>query len=551
MGMREWLTDYSKGDNLALYWKIFGARERAKSRFFQDVLNLICSRMAHRHGGYIGRGAVLEGIPSLPHGLHGVYISRFAKIGKGCRIYQNVTIGEKGRKAPTIGDNCLIGAGAVLLGDIRIGAGAKIGAGAVVCRDVPAGATAVSKQAYSVEKEGEQRRASLSIRERKEKRESALADGTEAPAQAGITQRARAWIELDADALRYNVRALQGRLPAGCRLMPAVKADAYGHGAVWIAKQLAGAGVDAFCVACAQEGEQLRRCGIEGEILILGYTPPQQLERLARYGLTQTVVDFSYAEMLRESGMRLHVHVGVDTGMHRLGERWENMENIFRIFEMENLTVDGLFTHLCVADSARIEDREYTKKQAEAFFSVAGRIQRRFGYRPKLHLLSSAGIFACPEYAADFVRPGIALYGAYGNGILRPVLSLKAYVACVQTLHDGETAGYGRAFTADGERRIAVLSIGYADGLPSALSEGKGWVLLGGKRAPIAGRVCMDQTLVDVTGIDSVQAGDVAVLIGRDGREEITAGEMAGWAHTIPNDILSRLGSRLERLPVG
>ncbi len=144
MKMRQWLTDYSKGDNLWLYWKVFRARESAKGRLVSDVLNLLCSRMAHKHGGYIGKGAVVEEIPCLPHGLHGVYISRFAKIGKNCRIYQNVTIGESNRKAPQIGDGCLIGAGSILLGDIRIGDRAKIGAGAVVCRDVLADATVVA-----------------------------------------------------------------------------------------------------------------------------------------------------------------------------------------------------------------------------------------------------------------------------------------------------------------------------------------------------------------------------------------------------------------------
>lgn len=539
MGLRNWLTDYSKGDGLWLYWKVFRAREKVKTKGLGDLLNLICSRMAHRHGGYIGKGAVLEGIPSLPHGLHGIYISRFARIGKGCRIYQNVTVGEKGRKAPVIGSDCLIGAGAVLLGDIRIGDGAKIGAGAVVCRDVPAGATAVSPQAHIAE----------SIQ--KEAKPDGGNGGREKCGLPGQNDRTgRAWIELDGAALLHNVKVLQGRLPGGCRLMPALKADAYGHGAAWTAGKLAEAGVDAFCVACVKEGEQLRQHGVEGEILVLGYTAPGQLDSLVKNRLVQTVVDFSYAGMLQESGRTLHVHIGVDTGMHRLGERWENQENIFRIFEMKNLIVDGLFTHLCVADSDKKEDREYTRRQAEAFFAVADAVQQKFGVNVKLHLLSSAGVFACPRYAGDYVRPGIALYGAYGGAKkeLRPVLSLKARVVCVKKLCDGETAGYGRAFTAEGERTIAVLAIGYADGLPGALSNGAGWVLLAGKRAPVAGRICMDQTLVDVSGIPKVRAGDIAVLIGRDGEEEITVLEMAAWAHTIPNDILSRLGSRLERV---
>lgn len=155
MSIREWLTDYSKGDNLKLYWSVFRAREAAKAGIWADVLNLLCSRLACRHGGYIGKGAVIEEIPSLPHGLHGVYISRFAKIGKGCRIYQNVTIGEVNRKAPKIGNRCLIGAGAVLIGGIRIGDDVKIGAGAVVSRDVPDGCTVVAPGAVLVERKGE------------------------------------------------------------------------------------------------------------------------------------------------------------------------------------------------------------------------------------------------------------------------------------------------------------------------------------------------------------------------------------------------------------
>lgn len=156
MSVRQWLTDYSKGDDLTFYWKLFWAREAAGNGMRADILNLLCSRAAHRHGGYIGRGARLLDVPSLPHGLHGIYISRFATIGKGCRIYQNVTVGEVDRKAPEIGDNCLIGAGAVLIGGIRIGNGVKIGAGAVVCKDVPEGSTVVSPPAVILERKDQE-----------------------------------------------------------------------------------------------------------------------------------------------------------------------------------------------------------------------------------------------------------------------------------------------------------------------------------------------------------------------------------------------------------
>lgn len=371
----------------------------------------------------------------------------------------------------------------------------------------------------------------------------------------------RAWIELDREALAHNVAVLRTRLPAGCRLMPAVKADAYGHGAVWTAKELSRLGVDAFCVACAREGAELRQNGIAGEILVLGYTPPEDFFLLEKYQLIQTVADYVHAEALEQYGKRLHVHVAVDTGMHRLGEDYGNTEGLSRIMAMKNLAVDGFFTHLCAADSSDPEDQAFTRRQAARFYSAVDRITKerkpvtaRNGFRPRLHLLASCGIFNYPEYAEDYARAGIALYGGAGTGnrptgmeALRPVLTLKAKVACIKSLAAGETAGYGRAFLAEREKRLAVITIGYADGLPYSLSNGTGAVLIRGKKAPVAGRICMDQTLVNVSDIPDAEAGDIAVVIGRSGEEEILAGDLAEQSGTIANEILSRLGRRLER----
>lgn len=365
----------------------------------------------------------------------------------------------------------------------------------------------------------------------------------------------RAWIELDREALAHNVAVLRARLPGGCRLMPAVKANAYGHGAVLIAKELNRLGVDAFCVACAQEGAELRQNGVTGEILVLGYTPPQDFFLLEKYQLIQTAVDRFHAEELNRYGKKLYVHVAVDTGMHRLGEDWSSMGGLREIMSMKNLAVDGIFSHLCASDTDNPEDRAFTQEQAKRFLGVAKTLQRDFNVNLKAHLLSSYGIFQYPEYAQDYARAGIALYGVpetkpgcAGMEELMPVLSLKAGVACVKTLPAGETAGYGRAFLAEQERRLAVLSIGYADGLPRSLSNGAGAVLIRGKKAPIAGRICMDQTLVDVSSIPGVKAGDAAVVIGRSGAEEITACDLAEQSGTIANEILSRLGGRLERM---
>lgn len=371
-------------------------------------------------------------------------------------------------------------------------------------------------------------------------------------------RRDRAWIELDMGALRHNVAVLRALLPPGCALMPAVKADAYGHGAVLIARELNRLGVRAFCVASAREGAQLRGSGVEGEILVLGYTHPQLIPLLHRAKLTQTVLDASYAECLNRAGLPLEVQIKIDTGMHRLGERWTQIDALERIFACRNLRVTGAFTHLCADETTGEEDRAYTHAQARAFQDAVATLRKRGCQVPKVHALASYGLLNYPEIGGDYARIGIALYGVLSGAsnavpraaALRPVLSLKARVAQLQTLRPGERAGYDLQFTARRETRLAVLSIGYADGLPRCLSCGVGTVLLRGRRAPIAGRICMDQTLVDATEIPETAPGDEAVLIGKSGAEEITACDVAEAAGTISNEILSRLGGRLERIAV-
>ncbi|MDE7313669.1 MAG: serine racemase VanT catalytic subunit [Eubacterium sp.] len=368
----------------------------------------------------------------------------------------------------------------------------------------------------------------------------------------------RAWLELDRSALYHNVVALRERLPDSCRLMPAVKADAYGHSAVLVAKILQDAGVDAFCVACAKEGVQLRKKGIQGMILVLGYTHPQQFALLEKYCLTQTVVDHAYAIQLDAYGRTLHVHIGIDTGMHRLGVRSDRLEQVADIYEMEHLAVDGLYTHLCVSDSMTADGRSYTDAQAQAFYRLVAQLEQRGYPCPCIHMQASYGVLNYPELAGDYARVGIALYGVLSTSedtagwqnLLQPVLSMKARVATVKMLYRGESAGYGIRFTAKQDMKIATLTVGYADGLPRTLSEGVGSVLIHGYRAPVIGRVCMDQTTVDVSGIPHVQAGDEAVLIGRCGELEISVCDLAAQAGTITNEILSRMGARLERVVV-
>lgn len=368
----------------------------------------------------------------------------------------------------------------------------------------------------------------------------------------------RAWVELNRVALSQNVQFLYSRLPEGCMLMAAVKAEAYGHGAVRISKELNHLGVHAFCVACIAEAITLRKHGIAGEILVLGYTSPKEFSLLYRYHLTQTVVDYSYALELNQYGKKLHVHIGVDTGMHRLGERCENMEKLCSIYEMKNLVIDGIFTHLSAANSLLPEDKAFTKNQVSLFYQLIDEWKRRGYPCPKLHLQSSYGVLNYPELAEDYARVGIALYGVLSNqedtkvwkDCLYPVLTLKARVAIVKDLYRGESVGYGMGYIAKRSMRIATIAIGYADGLPRSLSNGKGSILIKGHRAPIIGRICMDQTIVDVSEIPNVKTGDIAVLIGKSGNEEISVTDLAKQADTITNEVLSRLSNRLEQIMV-
>lgn len=371
-------------------------------------------------------------------------------------------------------------------------------------------------------------------------------------------KKGRAWIELDMGNLKHNIEEFRRVLPPYCALMPAVKANAYGHGAVPVAQALQNEGVHAFCVASAAEGVELRQSGIQGEILVLGYTHPAEFDDLIAYDLIQTVIDGNYAQEMQDDGRRFTVHVGIDTGMHRIGERWENIEEIVKIFRLPNLNVTGVFSHLCVSDGNSAQEQSYTIEQIHHFEYVIEELHRQGFNHFKCHLQGSYGILNYSECCFDYARAGIALYGIYSTKNdrtkasvdLKPVLSLKTRVESVKTLYHGEGAGYGLTYSANGNRKIAALSIGYADGVPRELSN-CGYVLCNGKIAPVAGRICMDQMLVDVTEIETVEAGDEAVLIGKSGDLEIQAEEMAQWAGTISNEIVSRLGERLERVAEG
>lgn len=372
-------------------------------------------------------------------------------------------------------------------------------------------------------------------------------------------QKGRAWIELYREHLRHNIGLLQRLLPIGCRLMPAMKANAYGHGAVLMAQALEQMGIRDYCVACAAEGVQLRKAGIRGQILVLGYTHPEDFDELREYQLTQTIVDSAYARQLSAYGRALLVHVGIDTGMHRLGINSEQYEEIKKLWELPNLQITGVFSHLCTSDGDSREEQAFTKLQEERFLQVIQRLRKEGKRGFAMHLQGSYGILNAEHLFGNYqyARAGIALYGTLSQPSrslrqqfsLAPVLSLKARIASVREIEKGEGAGYGLTWHAEGRQRLAAVSIGYADGIPRALSN-RGEALVCGEKAPIVGRICMDQLLLDVTKISGVQAGEEVVLIGKSQNSEIRVEEMAAKAGTISNEILSGLGDRLCRMMI-
>ena len=360
-------------------------------------------------------------------------------------------------------------------------------------------------------------------------------------------EKARAWAEISIPAIVHNARLFEVRSRVG--MMAVLKADAYGHGAIKLGKELEKNGISHFCVASLSEAVSLRKAKVEGSILILGYTPPEMAGLLSFYRLCQAIVDEDYAAALQTYAGKepVEVHVAVDTGMHRLGISWQQPEKIEAVFRMDKLKVTGLFSHLCVADSRVESDRMYTFSQFERFDSVIEWLHQK-GFRDfAAHIQSSYGVINYGQFKYDFSRIGIALYGV-GSPSLVPAMTIKARIARVSQLEPGDCVGYGRAFTAVGPMQVAVVTIGYADGLPRNFTQtGQAGVLIHGHWAPVIGRICMDQMFVDVTGIQAAP-GDMAVIMGSDGGRRIDVTDIARWCGTISNEILSRLGRRLERI---
>jgi alanine racemase len=368
----------------------------------------------------------------------------------------------------------------------------------------------------------------------------------------------RSWAEIDLDAIAYNVREIKGLLKDKVEMMGVVKADAYGHGVLEVVRTLLDSGVTQLAVSMLDEAIQIRKSGIDVPILILSYTEPARADEIIQYDVTQTVYSNELAQALSEASERLgrsvRVHVKVDTGMTRIGfiPGLKTVEEIIGISRLPGVIVEGIFTHFASADEA---ERDYTWMQYERFISLCNELEGAGLHIPVKHVCNSAGIVQYPEMHLDLVRPGIILYGLHPSSqvdksmiCLKPAMTLKAKVILVKDVEPDTCISYGRTFRTACKSRIATIPIGYADGYARLLSS-KGRVLVNGESAPIVGRICMDQCMIDVTDFKyEVKAGDEAVIFGSQGDACISVDEVAAEIGTINYEIVCNIGKRIPRV---
>jgi len=365
------------------------------------------------------------------------------------------------------------------------------------------------------------------------------------------------WAEVDLDCLAHNMRETRRVTPKETLIMAAVKADGYGHGAPEAAEVFLENGADRLCTATLDEAVQLRRLGFTAPILCLGYVPEYLYGVALEYGVGVTVYRLDHARALSEAatqmGVDAVVHVKLDTGMGRLGFRVSEatVDEVAGVSSLKGINLEGVFTHFAVADEA---EKGYTRMQFSRFMETVEGLERRGVEIPLKHVSNSAAIIDFPEYSLDMVRPGIMLYGFYpsphvdhGRVSLRPVMTLKAKVSHVKEVPESAGISYGLTYKTGRRSVIATIPVGYADGYSRRLSN-LGWVAVRGARAPIVGRVCMDQFMVDVTDIPGVSVGDVVTLMGDGSGGSPHVEEVAAWMGTITHEVTCGISKRVPRV---
>lgn len=373
----------------------------------------------------------------------------------------------------------------------------------------------------------------------------------------------RTWAEIDLDALDYNIKQIQSKINPDTKIMGVVKADCYGHGDGMIARKLQEAGFDWFGVANLEEGISLRNQRIEKPILVLGFTQAQYVDILAKYHITQTLVGMEHAQKLQEEAEKLGVcvdcHVKLDTGMTRVGfqtddENFEqSLQDIIAVSKMKNLHITGIFTHYAVADAYTNDNPAFTQMQFTRFTQMIDALQKAGVDVGLRHCANSATIISYPEKHLDMCRAGVITYGmlpsdeCQGKIDIKPLMTLKTSIGLIKKVKAGSQLSYGRTYTAKTDRIIATVPMGYADGYARVLSN-QSRMLVNGKFAPVVGRVCMDQTMLDITDIPDVHMGDEVVVFGRQGDAVLPVEELAEKLHTINYEVTCMVAKRVPRI---
>ncbi|MFA7636938.1 MAG: alanine racemase [Monoglobales bacterium] len=370
----------------------------------------------------------------------------------------------------------------------------------------------------------------------------------------------RTWAEVDLGAIENNIKNIKEYVGDNIKVLAVVKADAYGHGSVPVAKRLTENGADYLGVAFVGEAEELRSAGIDCPILLLGYTNAADVEKAVELGVTPTIFHFETAKRFSDAAIKagkvVKIHVKIDTGMNRVGFECndKSVEEIVKISKLENLEIEGIFTHFACADEAL---REYTDYQAENFLGFIGKLEKQGINILIKHACNSAGIIGFPEYHFDMVRAGIITYGiAPSEEVdisklnLKPALTVKSTVSRVFDIAPGEKISYGGTFIAQKPMKAAVLPIGYADGYLRALSN-KGIVLVNGQYAKVIGRICMDQCIIDVTNVNNINVEDEVIIAGGSHDCPVSFEALAKICDTISYELFCVIGKRVPRVYLG
>ncbi|AFM39798.1 alanine racemase [Desulfosporosinus acidiphilus SJ4] len=368
----------------------------------------------------------------------------------------------------------------------------------------------------------------------------------------------QAWAEVNLQALKDNYYKLQAYTQS--EMMPIVKADAYGHGIIPVVKTLMNCGAKRFGVALLQEALELKAAFPKLDIMVIGAPEIDQWDTYVKEDIIPAIFNFSQARALSEAavklGRRARLHLKIDTGMSRIGFRDTDVSEIVKIGSLPSLFIEGIFTHFATADQ---KDLTFARQQLKRFEILFEKLKKAGLKIPIRHAANTAAILQFPEAHFELVRPGIGLYGLVPSSQvgaqvgLEPVMSWKAKVSHFKKIKTGETVSYGRTFQAAYPTAVATIPLGYADGLRRALSN-YGEMLIHGRRSTMIGRICMDQTMLDVTKIPGVKVGDVVTILGKDGYEQITATEMAEWLGTISYEITCGISQRVPRIylePIG